>query len=325
MMAWAPVFQDALRPAGPQAERIADLWWLTLALCAVVAIVILAVFLQGLWRAPRATEATSADISSLSRHEGRLHRGVIWGTALSTVGLIVLLVASVHTDRALAGLDLKDALQLKVTANQWWWEVQYDDAQPARIFTTANEIHIPVKRPVVVVLTSNDVIHSFWVPNLHGKRDLIPGHQITMTFRADEPGTYRGQCAEFCGLQHAFMAFTVVAESAEAFDAWSEAQRKPAPEPTEEVAKRGKSLFLSGPCMLCHNITGTPATGRKGPDLTHIASRPTLAAGTIANNPANLAAWIRDPQAIKPGVNMPATALVAEDQQALIAYLETLK
>jgi cytochrome c oxidase subunit 2 len=178
---------------------------------------------------------------------------------------------------------------------------------------------------VVVSLTSNDVIHSFWVPNLHGKRDLIPGHVLTTSFRADEPGTYRGQCAEFCGLQHAFMAFTVVAEPPQAYEAWADAQRKPAPEPTDEQAKRGKSLFLSGPCMMCHNISGTPATARRAPDLTHLASRPTLAAGTLPNNPANLAAWIKDPQSIKPGVNMPANALVPEDRDALLAYLGTLK
>jgi cytochrome c oxidase subunit 2 len=325
MMALAPVFQDALRPAGPQAAEIAGLWWLTVGLCAVVAVVIFAFLLHGLLRAPRADEATPADISGLSRHEARLHHGVIWGASLSTVGLLVLLIASVHTDRALASLDVKDALHIQVTGNQWWWEITYDDPDPSRVFVTANEMHIPVKRPVVISLRSNDVIHSFWVPNLHGKRDLIPGHELTMSLRADEPGTYRGQCAEFCGLQHAFMAFTVVAESPEAFAAWAEAQRKPAPEPADDLTRRGRSLFLSGPCMMCHNITGTPATARKGPDLTHVASRPMLAAGTLKNTRENLIAWIRDPQKIKPGVNMPSNAFVADDQQALIAYLETLK
>ena len=325
MTALAPVFQDALRPAGPQAAQIADLWWLTVGICALVAVVIFAFLLHGLLRAPRTNVAAPADISPLSRHEGRLHRGVIWGVSLSTVGLLVLLVASVHTDRALATMDVKDALHIQVTGNQWWWEITYDDPDPSRVFVTANEIHIPVKRPVVLSLRSNDVIHSFWVPNLHGKRDLIPGHELTVSLSADQAGTYRGQCAEFCGLQHAFMAFTVVAEAPEAFNAWAEAQRKPAPEPADDLAKRGKALFLSGPCMMCHNIAGTRATARKGPDLTHVASRPTLAAGTLPNTRENLAAWIRDPHSIKPGVNMPANLLVAEDQQALMAYLETLK
>jgi cytochrome c oxidase subunit 2 len=325
MIAWTAVFQDALRPAGPQAGHIAELWWVTLAICAVVFLVIMAFLLHGLWRAPRSTEATPADISGLSMHERSLHRGVIWGASLSTIGLLFLLAASVHTDRALASLDVKDALHIRVTANQWWWDIKYDDPDPSRMFNTANELHVPVNRPIVVSLVSNDVIHSFWVPNLHGKRDLIPGHVLTTSFRADTPGTYRGQCAEFCGLQHAFMAFTVVAEPADAFNSWADAQRKPASEPRDEAAKRGKQLFESGPCMLCHNISGTPATGRKGPDLTHIATRPTLAAGTLANNPENLTAWIRDPQKIKPGVNMPANQLVPEDEQALVAYLETLK
>jgi cytochrome c oxidase subunit 2 len=325
MKALAPVFQNALQTAGPQSAQIEQLFWVFVAICATAAVLVFAFLLHGLLRAPRVDERAPADISGLSKHEGRLHRGVIWGVSVSTVGLLVLLVASVHTDRALAGLDVKDALHIKVTANQWWWEVTYDDPDPSRTFVTANEIHVPVKRPVVVSLTSNDVIHSFWVPNLHGKRDLIPGHVLTTSFRADEPGTYRGQCAEFCGLQHAFMAFTVVAEAPQAFEAWADAQRKPAPEPTDEKAKRGKSLFLSGPCMMCHNISGTPATAHKAPDLTHVASRPTLAAGRLANNPANLAAWIKDPQSIKPGVNMPANALVPEDRDALLAYLGTLK
>jgi cytochrome c oxidase subunit 2 len=325
MKALAPVFQDALRSAGPQAAEIEKLWWFFVAVCAIVAVIVFAFLLHGLLKAPRADESAPADISGLSKHEGRLHRGVIWGVSLSTVALLVLLVASVHTDRALASLDVKDALHIKVTANQWWWEITYDDPDPSRTFVTANEIHVPVKRPVVVSLTSNDVIHSFWVPNLHGKRDLIPGHVLTMNLRADDAGTYRGQCAEFCGLQHAFMAFTVVADEPQAFEAWADAQRKPAPEPGDEKARRGKSLFLSGPCMLCHNISGTPASARKGPDLTHLASRPTLAAGTLPNNPDNLAAWIKDPQSIKPGVNMPANAFVPEDRDALLAYLGTLK
>jgi cytochrome c oxidase subunit 2 len=325
MKALAPVFQNPMHPAGPQAAQILDLWWLTLGICAIAAVIVFAFLLHGLLRAPRADEATPADISPLSRHEGKLHRGVIWGASVSTVGLLVLLIASVHTDRALASLDVKDALHIQVTGNQWWWEVTYDDPDPTRIFVTANEMHIPVKRPVVISLRSNDVIHSFWVPNLHGKRDLIPGHELTVSLRADEAGTYRGQCAEFCGAQHAFMAFTVVAQAPEAYEAWADAQRKPAPEPTDDLARRGRDLFLSGPCMMCHNIGGTPATARKGPDLTHVASRPTLAAGTIRNTRENLIAWIRDPHQIKPGVNMPANPLVAEDQQALIAYLETLK
>jgi cytochrome c oxidase subunit 2 len=229
------------------------------------------------------------------------------------------------TDRALAHLPLQDALPIRVTAHQWWWEVLYDDPQPGRIFSTANEIHVPVGRPVVVTLLADDVIHSFWVPSLHGKKDLIPGRTNVIEFRADQPGTYRGFCAEFCGLQHAFMSFDVVAMPPQEFDAWAQHQREPAPEPADASARRGRELFLSGSCMLCHAVHGTPANARKAPDLTHVATRERLAAGRIPNTPQDLAAWIADPQKIKPGVNMPAHPLPPDDLQALVAYLGTLK
>jgi cytochrome c oxidase subunit 2 len=250
---------------------------------------------------------------------------VVAAVALSAVLLMVLLVASVYTDRALARMQLADALAIEVTAHQWWWDVRYDDPQPARIFNTANEIHVPVGRPVIVTLKSADVIHSFWVPNLHGKKDLIPGRTATIQFRADQPGTYRGQCAEFCGLQHALMAFLVVASPAAEFEAWAESQRKPAPEPVDAKRMRGRELFVSGTCMMCHTIHGTTAGGRKAPDLTHVASRLTLAAGTLANTPQHLAAWILEPQKLKPGAHMPANPLPGEDLDALVAYLETLR
>jgi cytochrome c oxidase subunit 2 len=239
--------------------------------------------------------------------------------------LIGLLVASILTDRALALIPVDDALNVRVAAHQFWWEVVYDDPRPDRVFTTANELYIPVGRPVVVTLEADDVIHSFWIPNLHGKKDLIPGRVATIRFRADRTGEFRGRCAEFCGLQHAFMAFDVVAVSAERFAAWTEARRRPAGNPSGAAAQRGRELFLSGSCMLCHAILGTTANARKAPDLTHVASRAHLAAGRIDNTPQALAAWITDPQRIKPGVNMPAHLLPADDLAALVAYLATLK
>jgi cytochrome c oxidase subunit 2 len=317
MIAPLATVQDVLSPAGPQAARIAELWWLTIALCAVVFVAVLAFLLHALWKAPRADSRMPADLSSLAADSPRARHGVIAAVALSTVGLAVLLVASVATDRALVQLDLRDALHIEVTAHQWWWDIRYDDPQPARAFNTANELHVPVGRAVIVTLRSDDVIHSFWVPNLHGKKDLIPGYTTTTQFRADRAGTYRGQCAEFCGLQHAFMAFLVVAQPQAEFEAWAE--------PEGDEPRRGQSLFLGGPCMLCHAIQGTTASARKAPDLTHVASRTTLAAGTLPNTPSNLAAWILDPQKIKPGVNMPAHPLAPQDLQALLAYLGTLR
>ncbi|HZZ92957.1 MAG TPA: cytochrome c oxidase subunit II [Usitatibacter sp.] len=317
--------QDVLHPAGVQAGHIAHLWWFTVALCAVVFVAILAGLSYALWRAPRADARSAPDMASMDRPESGAKRAVVTAVALSILGLLALLGASVATDRALATLPLENAVHIEVVGHQWWWQFNYDDPIPARVFSTANEMHIPVGRPVVITLQAGDVIHSFWVPNLHGKKDLIPGRITTIQLRADQAGTYRGQCAEFCGLQHAFMAFTVVAEDDAAFQRWADAQRKPAPEPTDAKARRGHDLFMSGTCMMCHPISGTTANARKAPDLTHIASRPTLAAGTLPNDPQGLAAWIRDPQKLKPGAQMPAHHVPDDELDALVAYLETLR
>jgi cytochrome c oxidase subunit 2 len=316
---------DVLDPAGPQAAHIADLWWLTLGVCALVFVAVIAMFVWAVWRAPRADAKTPPDVEPVAAGERALQWSVGVGIALSSVLLIGLLVASVLTDRALARMPVDDALNVRVTAHQFWWEIVYNDPRPDRVFTTANELYIPVGRPVVVTLEADDVIHSFWVPNLHGKKDLIPGRTATIRFRADRPGEFWGRCAEYCGLQHAFMAFDVVALSPERFEAWAEAQRKPAQDPSDATAQRGRELFVSGSCMLCHAIQGTTAGARKGPDLTHIASRAHLASGRLANTPQTLAAWITDPQRIKPGANMPTHFLSADDLSALVAYLETLK
>jgi|KBSSwiStaDraftv2_1062776.scaffolds.fasta_scaffold00737_18 cytochrome c oxidase subunit 2 len=316
---------DALRAAGPQAAHIADLWWLTLGVCAFVFVAVLAALAWALWRTPRSDAGTPADAAPAPAAEKRIGRRVTVAVTISSVLLIGLLIASVMTDRALAHLSLDDALHVQVTAHQWWWTVTYDDRQPERIFTTANELYVPVGRPVLVTLHSDDVIHSFWVPSLHGKKDLIPGRVATIQFRADQPGEYLGECAEFCGLQHAFMAFDVVALAPAQFEAWADAHRKPAAEPEDAAARRGRDLFLSGSCMLCHAIQGTSANAHKAPDLTHFASRARIGAGRLPNTPANLAAWIADPQKIKPGVNMPAHLIPGDDLGALVAYLGTLR
>jgi cytochrome c oxidase subunit 2 len=244
---------------------------------------------------------------------------------LSLAGLLLLFGATVATDRALAQLPLRDGVHIRLTGHQWWWEATYDDPQPSNVFTTANELHIPVGRAIALTLEADDVIHSFWVPSLHGKKDLIPGRTATFTFRADEPGTYRGQCAEFCGYQHANMALVVVAESPQQYEAWLARARAPAPPPNTDLEKRGQQVFMSSTCAMCHAIVGTQANAMHAPDLTHFASRQTLGAGALHNDPSALAAWIADPQRIKPGVRMPANALPSQDMQALVAYLQTLK
>jgi cytochrome c oxidase subunit 2 len=325
IQAAAAPFQDALRPAGPQAAHIYDLWQLMLWTCTAVTIAVLLALLIALVRAPRSTPATPPDIASLTRPEPRVRAAVIAAVAVSVVLLLGLILASVLADRALAALPLQRAVNIEVTAHQWWWEIRYDSTDPSRIFTTANELHVPVGRPVLVTLKSDDVIHSFWVPNLHGKLDLIPGRTSLIRLRADQSGVYRGQCAEFCGYQHANMAFLVVAEPDEAFERWAQAQRQTPPPPTDPVTKRGQEVLLTSTCAMCHAIQGTPAGGQKGPDLTHLAGRRTLAAATMPNTVAHLAGWIVDPQNIKPGVNMPQNALPGGDLQALLAYLGTLQ
>jgi cytochrome c oxidase subunit 2 len=282
----------------------------------------------GAWpagRPPRRREPTAPDIVDGPARARRLTRNVGVATGLSVVGLLGLVAASVATDRALAGLPHEDALHIEITGHQWWWEVRYDDADPSKVFDTANEIHIPVGRPVILTLRADDVIHSFWVPNLHGKKDLIPGRVATTTLRADRPGLYRGQCAEFCGYQHAWMGMLVVAESPADYARWEGAQRAPAAEPADALAAEGRRVFESGTCAMCHAVQGTLANAHRAPDLTHVASRSTLAAVALDNTPANRAAWIQDPQRFKPGSNMPPVTLPPEQMGALLAWLGTLE
>ena len=229
--------------------------------CGIAFVATMIALALALMRARRGDERTPPDLTSLEQTErGPLH-SVSTGTAITVALLIVLLVASVLTDRALARLPLGDPVTIQFIGHQWWWEVKYDDPQPSRVFSTANEIHIPVGRPVVMTLTADDVIHSFWVPNLHGKRDLIPGHTAITQFRADTPGVYRGQCAEFCGYQHAKMAMLVIAEPADQYEQWAQQQRQSAPRPTDPVAQRGEQVFMSTTCIMCHAIQGTDANG----------------------------------------------------------------
>ena len=306
--------QDILSPAGPHAGHILNLWQVTLGICLLVFVLVLAAFFYALWRGSKGGAsprlAPAAVISAL---------------VVSTFGLLFLIVASVSTDRALAKLPEDNPLTIEVTGHQWWWDVRYLDEEPSRLFTTANEIHIPVGRPVAVKLKADDVIHSFWAPNLAGKKDLIPGREATLTLLAQKPGIYRGQCAEFCGAQHAKMAFQVFADPPEQYEAWAEQQRKPAAEPADAAQKRGREVFEQGTCAMCHAIQGSKANARHAPDLTHLASRATLAAGTVPNTRGHLAGWIIDPHSIKPGVNMPSNALAPDDLQALLAFLGSLK
>jgi cytochrome c oxidase subunit II len=257
--------------------------------------------------------------------DATLTTAVAAASASTILILLGLLLASVVTGRAVGSLARPDALAIQITGYQWWWHVEYLHPQPSLRITTANELHLPVGRPVTFTLKSGDVIHSFWVPALHGKTDLVPGRQTGTTLQVDRPGVYRGQCGEFCGLQHAHMALVVVAEPPDAFERWLSAQRQPAPSPSMPAQARGLNVVQRGPCALCHTIRGTVAGGRTAPDLTHFASRSTIGAGAAPNTPGYLAGWIADPQHLKPGNRMPATGLSSEDLQAVVAYLETLR
>jgi len=243
------------------------------------------------------------------------------------VGMILfgLTVASWFADRGMAQDSASPALEIEVTANQWWWDVRYMSSEPSRIIRTANELHLPVGVPVHITLKSNDVIHSFWIPNLAGKQDLIPGRVNDISLRPIRQGVYRGQCAEFCGLQHAHMALDVTVESPAAFARWQQKQGQLPPIPTAPLARAGYVYVTTRECASCHNIAGTPASGQVAPDLTHFASRRSIGAGTFPMSRGHLYAWLADPQTAKPGNNMPYVGLEPRELHAIAAYLETLR
>ena len=315
-----PGAQAVHHPAGPHAlllDRLGDLMY---GIAAVVFVLVVAALLAAILRRRRPEESPEDPA-----RERRMQRVVILATG-ATVGVLAVLTLVNHaTGRQLTARPPAEALQIRVTGRQWWWDVEYRDSIASHWATTANEIHVPVGRPVVVELRSADVNHSFWVPNLGVKRDLIPGEETSIWFRADTAGVYRGQCAEFCGHQHANMAVLVIAEPAERFYDWLVRQRDTASTPTDSLALRGQEVFLGSSCVMCHAVQGTPAGSRVGPNLTHLAARRTLAAGTLPNTRGNLAGWIVDPQRIKPGVRMPPNGLSPDDLQALLAYLEGLR
>jgi cytochrome c oxidase subunit 2 len=214
---------------------------------------------------------------------------------------------------------------IRVTGRQFWWEVEYLSAQPALRFETANELRIPVGRRVTLRLVAPDVIHSFWVPGLAGKMDLVPGRTNVMFIEASQPGIWRGQCAEFCGVQHAKMAFTVVAEPPGRWEEWVAAQQRPSAAPADSAGVADRNVFLGSRCVACHAVRGTNALAEQGPDLTHFASRLTLAAGTLPNTAAHRRGWVANPQAIKAGSGMPNVPLASAELDAIVRYLGTLR
>jgi cytochrome c oxidase subunit II len=308
--------QSALDPQGAPAIHVEHLIIGITIVCAVVWLLVIIVLGWALLR------KRSGDTSQ--SRERTLTMTVASAVAATVIIIAGLTVASFYTTRSM-GLPENAALTITVRGQQWWWQVIYADANPALSFQTANEIHIPVGQDVRIQLESADVVHSFWVPSLAGKQDLVPGRSNSLLLRAERPGIYRGQCAEFCGLQHTHMAMMVVADEPADYQRWITAQRGTGVMPTDPEAAAGKVAFLSKPCAACHTIRGTPATGTTGPDLTHIGSRQTIAAGLLETTRGSLAAWIADPQTLKPGNNMPMVPLTSVELRNISAYMESLK
>ena len=363
--------QSMMEPAGPGAAAIATLWWVLLAICTAVFLVVMAGLLLAIFRrrpggpesdgeaaAAAGSEGDAGDAEGERRRERSRTLAVL--TAGAFVPAFILLGIWVYTmvvlDRMGPSAERGNAADMTVliTGKQYWWDVRYFFPATGDTVVTANEVHIPVGREVTILLESADVIHSVWLPRLHGKTDMIPGRTTRMWLKADEPGVYHGQCAEYCGAQHTWMRLLVVAEPLDDFRAWVARQRRPAappppaPDPVSEAMdhqgppvpdsvreaglarnariRRGHEVFRDAGCHECHDIRGEfEESDHSGPDLTHVASRRTLAAGRLANNRGNMGGWIANPQVLKPGNLMPRRPLEPEELGALIDYLMTLR
>lgn len=305
---------SVLAPASPGASQITNLFWIVFGIAAVIFVLVEGMLVFAVLRF-----RSRPDAPDPKQVHGNMRLEIAW-TVVPALIVIGIFVATVSTMFAVAGPQ-PGALGLRVIGYQWWWEIQYPDLG----ITTATDLHVPVGQPVEIELISGDVIHSFWAPELFGKMDVIPGQSNRIRFVASTAGTYRGQCAEFCGTQHANMGFFIIAEPSEQFDEWVEHMRERAAAPVGGKVARGAEAFLTGTCKGCHAISGTSAQGKLGPNLTRFGSRKTIAALTVDNNPENLALWLTDPQAVKPGSKMPALGLSQEVIQDLVAYLESLK
>jgi cytochrome c oxidase subunit 2 len=313
--------QSALDPGGDQASALFSLFALMMWVCGFVYAVVAAGLIWALWRAWRRSGTDArGDGSATHGTDGRLARLLPLAAGAIVIGLAALITASFFADRALFATRAQPALEVRVTGHQWWWRVQYRGPASGGWIETANEIHLPQGQTVRLVLGAADVIHSFWVPNVAGKLDMIPGRINVLDATARQPGWFRGQCAEFCGLQHAHMALAVKVESPAAFRAWLARQAAPA----AAASGRGAAVFATA-CAACHAIRGTIAGGRAGPDLTHVATRRTIAAGTLTMTRGNLQGWIAQPQAIKPGTSMPAIPLDPADADAVASYLMAMR
>jgi cytochrome c oxidase subunit 2 len=313
--------QSVLNPAGEQSSALLMFFELTLAICGVMYLLVVGFLVLSVRRVRRGGGDAPPCVAPSDR--GLDRSLVMWGATIVS-GLTLLITASFALDRRLAAARSSESLLVRVTAQQWWWRIQYRDPQSGAWIETANEFHLPIGKTAKIELGSNDVIHSFWIPNIAGKMDVIPGRINTTDLSPTRLGWFRGQCFEFCGQQHAHMALDVKVESEADFEAWLGGQARAAERPADSLAARGLQIVESQ-CSACHSIRGTRASGRAGPDLTHLADRRRIAAGTLALTRGDLQGWILQPQALKPGTLMPATVLDPRDADAVSHYLLSLK
>jgi cytochrome c oxidase subunit II len=311
---WSWQNPNVLEPAGPFAGRITNLWWYLFITASIVFVIVMAIFLIGILKRGKSV------LSENASEDRKTHPWFIVGTTLTVLILIATAVYTFLTFNVLAAPLAEPRHTIEVVGKQWWWEIRYNGETIG-----ANELHIPVGETVAIELVSDNVIHSFWVPQLAGKRDLIPGNTNTLYLRADEAGVYRGLCAEFCGVQHALMGFVVVAEPLNEFEAWLEQQRAPVNALVQRQNAEGHAIFQNQGCAGCHAIRGTSASGQLGPDLTHLASRLTIGAATLPNTKGHLGGWVVNSQAVKPGNYMPVQHLPSNELQTLLEYLEALE
>jgi len=313
--AWAHP-PNILNPHGYVALAESNLFWFILVIATAIFVLVMSFFIYSIIR----YRARPGAPEPVQRH-GNSALEIAW-TVIPTVVLLGVLATTLYT--LLSAIQQPTGVKtISVTAigHQWWWEFKYDGQN----ITTADELHVPVNTVIHVNLVSDNVIHSFWIPDLAGKTDVIPGHDNAMWFKSDTPGAYRGECAEFCGTQHANMDFEVVVDPQSTYDAWIANQKLPAGKPTSALAVEGSALFASKQCIGCHVINGVNSGNLIGPNLTHFASRQLIAGGVLDNTNPNLATWLRNPQAVKNGVDMPNLNLSQSEIDALVAYLDTLK
>ena len=318
-------YQSTFSTAATEVRQFNILFVIFLVICAIMYAAVIGFLIAAILRRRRAGAANVMEDGRHHESDPLMRTGLIGWGALVATGVFGLAVASFFADRSMASAAAHERLSITVTANQWWWDVQYNSTDSSKMVRTANELHLPVGVPVRIILHSNDVIHSFWVPSLAGKQDLIPGRENDISVTPRQVGIFRGQCAEYCGAQHAKMALIVDVDSYADFLKWWQHQLQSAKPPTTQLALAGYNYVTSRSCSSCHAIAGTPGGGTVGPDLTHLASRRSIAAGSMPMSEGNLYGWDADPQSLKPGTHMPTLGLEPDQLHAVVAYLETLK